>query len=131
MGARTQHKSRLRRDGPYQLSLPYMDRTARIQQLNDGFRRSACGPQLVATRGVVECGEAFLVRAILAVRLYAEFSADNDPYGEHDFGSFEIDSQKLFWKIDYYDTELKFGSPDPADPAVTRRVLTILLASEY
>jgi hypothetical protein len=54
-----------------------------------------------------------------------------DPYGEHDYGSFEIDGQKLLWKIDYYDTDLKYGSGDPSDPAVTRRVLTILLLSEY
>jgi Protein of unknown function (DUF3768) len=55
----------------------------------------------------------------------------NDPHGEHDFGSFEYSGQTIFWKIDYYDMRLKWGSPDPADPAVTRRVLTILLAEEY
>ena len=52
-------------------------------------------------------------------------------YGEHDFGSIELFDEKLFWKFDYYDLDLKFGSPNPADPAVTVRVLTTMLADEY
>jgi Protein of unknown function (DUF3768) len=55
----------------------------------------------------------------------------NDPHGEHDFGHFEIAGQKFFWKIDYYDAAMEFGSEDPADPTKTTRVLTIMLASEY
>ena len=57
--------------------------------------------------------------------------AHNDPHGEHDFGSFEIDDRKVFWKIDCYDAAMEFGSEDPADPSKTTRVLTIMLASEY
>ena len=110
-----------------------MSNIARIRTLNDVFRRSASGPQLVSgqlvvTRGVLERGEDFLARAILAVRSYAEFSADNDPYGEHDFGSFALQSEKLFWKIDLYeDPNVKdtVGSP------VITRVMTIMLADEY
>jgi hypothetical protein len=55
----------------------------------------------------------------------------NDPYGERDFGAFELAGEKLIWKIDYYDRMLRDASPDPADPAVTRRVLTLMLASDY
>ena len=50
---------------------------------------------------------------------------------EHDFGSFTLAGRKFFWKIDAYDIEMQFGSPDPADPAKTTRVLTIMLAEEY
>ena len=56
---------------------------------------------------------------------------DNDPHGEHDFGSFELCGRKLFWKIEYYDPDLQHGSEDPADPAKTMRVLTVMLAEEY
>jgi len=66
-----------------------------------------------------------------AVRAFDAFTGDNDPHGEHDFGAFDLCEERLFWKIDYYDQDLRFGSPDPTDPAVTRRVLTIMLASDY
>ncbi|WP_292533133.1 DUF3768 domain-containing protein [Methylocystis sp.] len=69
-----------------------------------------------------------------AVRKTATFDAftqDNDPHGEHDFGSFELAGRTFFWKIDYYDPNLEFGSEDPGDPTKTTRVLTIMLADEY
>ena len=55
----------------------------------------------------------------------------NDPYGDADFGAFEHNGSRIFWKVDAYDRDLRYGSPDPADPRVTRRVLTIMLAGEY
>jgi hypothetical protein len=65
------------------------------------------------------------------VRTFADFSPDNDPHGEHDFGAIEQDGVRYFWKIDAYDRWMQFGSPDPADPSVTTRVLTIMRADEY
>tara|TARA_Y100000815_G_C12948051_1_gene351839 strand:- start:59 stop:265 length:207 start_codon:yes stop_codon:yes gene_type:complete len=66
-----------------------------------------------------------------AVAEFNDFTSDNDPYGEHDFGTLTVGGRRINWKIDYYDNDLKYGSPDPADPSVTTRVLTIMLASEY
>lgn len=112
--------------------------TARIRELNDVFR---CNPLLLGvqigldkvhvTRGVAARGADFVDRAGRAVRAFADFDARNDPYGEHDFGAFTLDDDTLFWKIDYYDLDLERRSPNPADPDVTRRVLTIMLADEY
>ena len=108
-----------------------------IRALNYAFRTqpfigaALASDELVITRGVADHGNDFADRAVTAVRRFSNFTEDNDPYGEHDFGSFDLDAVKLFWKIDYYDRKLEYGSPDPADPAVTRRVLTILLAEEY
>ena len=129
------------------MSTPYDDEpiaddagalNARIRELNDEFRRdpSLLGVQigldkLVITRGVAARGDPFVDRAMRAVRDYADFTENNDPFGEHDFGAFTLDDANLFWKIDYYDTGLEYGSPNPADPDVTRRVLTVLLAEEY
>lgn len=62
---------------------------------------------------------------------YADFTSDNDPYGEHEFGSFDYAGKSVNWKIDYYDRTCEWGSPDPADEAVTTRVLTVMLAEEY
>jgi hypothetical protein len=101
-----------------------------IARLNDHFRHDA-GADWMITAGVQAKGPVFVLMATSAVQAFEAFTADNDPYGEHDFGAFELAGERLFWKIDYYDRELQFGSEDPADPAVTRRVLTIMLASEY
>ena len=68
---------------------------------------------------------------IRRVATFSELTADNDPHGEHDFGSFEIAGRKFFWKIDAYDAKMEFGSEDPSDPVKTTRVLTIMLAEEY
>jgi hypothetical protein len=54
-----------------------------------------------------------------------------DPYGEHDFGAFEHNGQRIFWKIDYYGLTMTNGSEDPSDPKHTVRMLTVMLASEY
>ena len=62
---------------------------------------------------------------------FSEFTADNDPHAEHDFGSFNLVGRKFFWKIDYYDKDLLNGSEDPGDPERTTRVLTLMLAAEY
>ena len=68
---------------------------------------------------------------IRRVATFSDFTEDNDPHGEHDFGSFTLSGRKFFWKIDYYDANMEFGSEDPADPSKTTRVLTIMLANEY
>jgi hypothetical protein len=106
-----------------------------IAALNDAFRLSPGidpgGGRILFTAGVSNLGVAFSHLALARVRAFDKFNADNDPYGEHDFGSFELNGHKLFWKIDYYDKALEYGSENPADPEQTTRVLTIMLAEEY
>jgi hypothetical protein len=106
-------------------------KTARVRELNDAFRRTFIGGRVVITAGVNALDAKTKSQVIDKVQSFNSFTADNDPYGEHDFGSFEIEGEKFFWKIDCYDKTLEFGSPDPTDPLVTTRVLTIMLASEY
>ena len=107
-------------------------RAEQMRQLNDAMRRGeACHGTIVLTVGLKAMGDKFLNEAHLAVVRYQDFTSDNDPQNEHDFGSFEHCGEKLFWKIDYYDLDLDMLSPDPANSAVTHRVLTIMLASEY
>ena len=105
--------------------------TGRIRVLNDNLRSTFVGGQVVMSSGVAALPLAMKAHALVQVRTFADFSSDNDPHGEHDFGSFEIAGEKFFWKIDYYDSDMMFGSEDPADPERTRRVLTIMLAEEY
>ena len=103
----------------------------RICALNDDARRSLSGGTVFFTRGI--CALPIYEQAFIRDRVCAfdDFTEDNDPWGEHDFGSFEHNGRTIFWKIDCYDRDLCCGSPNPADPAVTRRVLTIMLAEEY
>ena len=103
----------------------------RIRTLNDDFRRTFVGGLVVITAGV-EALPADERKSLLAkVRAFDAFSEDNDPHREHDFGAVDEGGVRYFWKIDYYDRATEFGSPDPADPAVTTRVLTIMRADEY
>jgi hypothetical protein len=103
----------------------------RIRVLNDNFRSTFIGGRVVMSSGVAALCLDVKAHAFIRVQTFAEFNADNDPHGEHDFGSFEVAGEKFFWKIDYYDERCEFGSEDPADPDKTTRVLTIMLADEY
>ena len=103
--------------------------TAKIAALNGHARRSFTGGRVVITQGVQALND--LPSVLDQVRRYSAFTPDNDPYGEHDFGSFRHDGITIFWKIDTYDVDLQMQSPDPTDSAVTARVLTIMLAEEY
>jgi hypothetical protein len=105
--------------------------TEEIRRLNDALRATFTGGKILITSGVQALGEEAKPGILILVQNYTKFTEDNDPHGEHDFGSFEFEKQKLFWKIDYYDKTCVYGSPDPSDPSQTTRVLTILLASEY
>jgi hypothetical protein len=109
-----------------------MDSTARIRELNDAFRTAFAGQRRVfVTAGIAALPPDDQAEIMRRVHAFDAFSPDNDPYGEHDFGSFEYASKTIFWKIDCYDRDLDNGSPDPSDPSVTTRVLTVLLADEY
>ena len=103
----------------------------RIRSLNDAFRRTFIGGAVMITQGV-EAMPLDQRRSLLQkIRSFDAFSENNDPHHEHDFGSVDEAGVRCYFKIDYYDRKTEFGSPDPADPAVTTRVMTIMLADEY
>ena len=104
----------------------------KVRDLNDAFRKNPCGlGNLLMTRNLIHRGNGFADRALDAVRDYDGFEKGNDPYGEHDFISVEIDGETVYGKIDCYDQSMQYGSPNPEDPNVTVRVLTIMLAEDY
>ena len=103
----------------------------KIALLNDAFRTTFSGGKVTMTSGVNELPDCVKAGALVQVAKFSEFTADNDPYDEHDFGSFELVGRKFFWKIDYYDKDLQYGSEDPSDAECTTRVLTLMLAGEY
>jgi hypothetical protein len=108
-----------------------IDRTRRIRVLNDNFRCTFVGGLVVMTQSVNELPLDTKAAVIAAVRSFDQFTSDNDPHREHDFGSFEIEGETYFFKIDYYARDMDGGSDDPTDPEKTTRVLTLMRADEY
>jgi len=112
--------------------------TSRIRELNDRFRATGAGGRIYVSKGIMALPNYQMLRIIENVRAFEAFTPDNDPHGEHDFGAFTIEGEKIIWKIDYYqpniDGELDVdgpGSEDPSNSGETIRVLTIMLAGEY
>jgi hypothetical protein len=106
-------------------------KAARIRELNDRLRRKAIGGQIVITRGIEELGTDDICLVLATVALFDDFTEDNDPWGEHDCAILTVDGRRVIFKIDYFDCDLRWHSPDASDPAVTRRVMTVMLAEEY
>jgi hypothetical protein len=106
-------------------------RTQRIRALNDQLRQNLATGVAVMTPGVAALGEEAVARIIKTIAVFDDFCHANDPHEEHDFGSFEAEGHAIFFKIDYLDRRLNAHSPDPTDPAVTVRVITVMLADEY
>ena len=105
--------------------------TTKVAQLNDTFRQTFTGGPILLTVGIRALPSGTLKAVLHQVRYYSDFTPDNDPYQEHDFGSLTIENHRIFWKIDCYDLTLTYGSEHPEDPTQTTRVLTIMLAEEY
>jgi len=102
-----------------------------IAALNDLARKTFLGCRVMLTQGIQNMPESLRFEVLQQVRGFEDFTPDNDPYGEHDFGAFTAQGYRVYWKFDYYDRNTEFGSPDSSDPEQTKRVLTILLAEEY
>ena len=105
--------------------------SARVRVLNDNFRSTFLGGQVVISVGVADLPMGVRAQAVVKVQTFADFHENNDPYGEHDFGSFDLAGETFFWKIDYHNRNMTGESEDPSYPEQTTRVLTIMLAGEY
>ena len=109
-----------------------------IREQNDLFRTNQPAAEqdgnlgrILTRPGVQDLPGTLQAQLLQQLRQFDDFNEDNDPHGEHDFGAINLDGKQFFWKIDYYDHRYQYGSPDPADRMLTRRVLTLMLASEY
>ncbi len=106
-------------------------KTARTRALNDELRQHLTGGMAVITPGVAALGPEAVERIVKTIAVFDDFCHANDPHEEHDFGAFDVDGHTVMFKIDYLDQSMSMRSPDPADPSVTQRVITIMLAEEY
>ena len=113
------------------MSLTKDQRAFVIRALNDTFRQTFAGGLLTIRAGVAALCPEVRAEVLRRVREFIHFTPENNPHIENDFGSFKILDAVYAWKIDCYDKNMEFGSPDPTDPRVTTRVLTIMSLDEY
>ena len=102
-----------------------------IAKLNDDFRKSFIGGEVLLSAGIAGMSSEDKVNIVSLVQNFDNFTPDNNPYAENDFGTFDYKGEKILWKIDYYDLNNQYHSENPANPDITKRVLTILLSCEY
>ena len=106
------------------------EHSRKIRDLNDQLRREMPHGSIVLTRAVAQLDNTAIRTILRAVSRFDKFTPGNDPWGEHDFGQVTIDGVPYFWRIDAYDVDLQWGSPDPTDETVTRRILTLMTAED-
>lgn len=108
-----------------------MSNISEIALQNDNFRKHLSQGTLVLTQGIRSNTKEDLKEIITKVRTFDTFDENNDPYGERDFGAFDYKGKRIFWKIDNYDQEFLYLSPDVSNPRLTNKVLTVMYAEEY
>lgn len=108
-----------------------MSNISEIALQNDNFRKNLSQGTLVLTQGIRSNTKEDLKEIITKVRTFDTFDENNDPYNEHDFGAFDYKGKRIFWKIDYYDQEFLYLSPDVSNPRLTNKVMTVMYAEEY
>lgn len=102
-----------------------------IKTLNDKFRGSFSGGRVILSHGICFKPTNEKAEILNKVRRFNNFTTANDPYNEHDFGSFNHKGEKIYWKIDYYNKDYNGYSEDASNPSITNRVMTIMLSHEY
>lgn len=107
------------------------ERLSRLRSLNDRLRVSGRGGIVQMTRGVACLPPSEVFAIFEGIAAFEDFTKDNDPWGEHDCAVQTIGGHRVIWKIDYFDRSRTFHSPDPSNPKVTVRILTVMLAEEY
>lgn len=110
---------------------PISERTDRIRQLNDQVRMLKTNGDIHWAGDLAQEEFDLRMKVLEAVASFNAFNEGDDPHGEHDFGKVTVDGQEFYFKIDYYDPTMKFGSDDPADPAKTVRVMTLMHTRDY
>ena len=107
------------------------NKTEQTTKINDKVRKALIRDRLMITIGVQGLSTDTQTKIMQAIAEFDDFKESNDPHKEHDFGAVEVDGHKVFFKLDYYDNALEYGSPYLYDRAVTRRVMTVMLAKEH
>jgi hypothetical protein len=107
------------------------NKVAEIRRLNDQFRTTFRGGEVLLTQSVANLPEMVKATILTTVTAFKDFNEENDPREEHDYGSFDYAGHEVWWKIDYWNLAMDSVSPDPADPERTKRIMTVGLAEDW
>jgi hypothetical protein len=107
------------------------EQVAEIRRLNDQFRTTFQGGQILLTQSFAELPDMVKASALEMVASFKDFNEENDPHEEHNYGSFDHCDHEVWWKIDCFDSKMEMASPDSADPTKTKRIMTIGLAQDW
>lgn len=109
-----------------------MTRTKSIATLNDEFRKHPAGHgKIVYSRGVQSRGLVFIAKCLRMIAAFNAFTPENNPSGERNIIGLEVDDVWVIFQIEYRAVGEEGSSPDPSDPAVTIRVGTLMLDTEF
>lgn len=106
-------------------------RLAEIRRLNDAFRTTFRGGEILLTQSVTDLPPMVITAALQKVAEFTDFTEENDPHGEHDYLSFDLCNREFVFHITYYDVSLENASPDAANPNVTKRIGTLMLTHDW
>ena len=107
------------------------ERRATTARLNDHFRFTGENGWVFLSAGVAAQPVPVKDAIVHTIRHFDAFTPDNDPHGEHDFGTLTVNELRIIWEITYYKRDLGDADSDPADPVRTKRVMAIMLSEEY
>lgn len=113
------------------MDIQTIDTRLKVRLLNDFLRKTFLGGKIVMTASVAALDEVVRAEVLNRVKLFNDFTEDNNPHGENDMGFFEVRGGTYWFKIDYLDRAMEYGSPDPSNPQVTTRLMTIGEQSDY
>lgn len=101
--------------------------TAIIRQINDRLRQRHEGGRVVLSDGVRALPVGTVARILIAIR---DAGPPADHSDEHDAGRVLVDGHEVLWVIDAFGLDWISHSPDPSEPSLTCRRLSVLLVEE-
>lgn len=106
-----------------------------IARLNDRCRHGLDRTgRIVITRTCLGTfADSTMAELVAQAQILAEvrkFTYPEDDRTERDRGQIDYRGTTVYFQIDAYDADLKWGSPDPTYASVTRRVMTIMVRED-
>jgi hypothetical protein len=101
-----------------------------IQTIDDHLRKNPTADVAIMTPGIAALGREATDRIIKTITTFDDFCCANDPYEDHDAGSFEAEGRTISFKIDHFERPPVSPSLEPTQQTDRVRIITVMLAEE-